>query len=838
LVEHLFTQLIRSFGIFFRTIRAFFTRKLVGLVARLRRLFNFSRNATKVAMASLQGAASLAQKPTKREDYIETSRLFISKSLLFGLAVGGIALALAVYYVIWPFILSHFLTARFFVEDKRLNTWSGQVIVYSDKGKTVPLREGKLTDGSLEGEGREYDEGGLLCYEGSFRSGLRDGTGTAYVDGVLVYEGDFEGGRRSGQGRLYEAGALSYEGEFQEDVPSGTGTAYYPNGQPSYRGEFADGVFEGQGTAYGRQGSRVYEGGFSQGKYDGQGSLYLSRNQWIEATFAEGEPAGTVQWMKKGVLYYEGEWSDGSAEGFGRIYSQSGKVLYEGQMTGGTINEQWLLELSLDEFRAALGEGKLQQEADSGGFTITSLSLGLSAQCRFRREEAEAAVNAVSLFQPQSEGAGWVELLPSQLPGGGIQSGELDFEAIQGVPLPGGAYRSQQTVSADGNYRWLLLLDRSGTPMLYQCVRSGGEESPALPGNPDEDSPEPSEDPGESRMDDLLASLNMMGDTSAAADSGAASNPYFGSGEVSDALAACKDGEAGTRLMDAMLLYWENAERRTAAEANLARTRQLLEETAALGGDTAALKEKCTALERVLEDCAGAMGKAALTAQDAAGVDLTQFNAADAAVMFDPVQMDVENLALMTAAYVQGKGGTVDSGALALELKTALVDLTTAYNDVQQALQSYEDAGTASKDAAMAYAMETGSKEAWFDALSSKEDARAALVAAISGFSRQANDLNGESGGWISRNSGWYSEEFTALFQKDMADAENETETSKPLEDRLEEILQGMKDKEEEDKKKEDEEPDQEKEPEQDKEQEQEPEPEQDEPEPDKEEGM
>ena len=54
--EHVFTQLIRSFGIFFRTIRAFFTRRLVGLTARVRRLFNFSRNATKIAASSLQGA--------------------------------------------------------------------------------------------------------------------------------------------------------------------------------------------------------------------------------------------------------------------------------------------------------------------------------------------------------------------------------------------------------------------------------------------------------------------------------------------------------------------------------------------------------------------------------------------------------------------------------------------------------------------------------------------------------------------------------------------------------------------------------------------------------------
>ena len=185
------------------------------------------------------------------------------------------------------------------------------------------------------------------------------------------------------------------------------------------------------------------------------------------------------------------------------------------------------------------------------------------------------------------------------------------------------------------------------------------------------------------------------------------------------------------------------------------------------------------------------MGKASLTAQEAAGADPAAFDVADAAVMFDPSQLDVEDLALMTAAYVQGRGETVDTSAMALHLKTALVDLTTAYKGVQTALQDYEDAGTASRQAATAYAMETGSKTAWFSALSAKEDARAALVSAIAGFSRQANSLNGDSGGWIARNCGWFAGEFTQLFQQDSQDETREEETPKPLEDRLEEIIQG-----------------------------------------------
>ena len=154
MLSHLLTQLLRSFGIFFRTIRAFFTRRLVGLWARLKRLTNFSRQATKVAADSLQSAAAIAKKPTSRGDYVETGRLFISKKFLLTLAVGVIVLALLAYFVAWPFLLSHFFTAHFYVGDNRIENWTGRVVVYTDAEKTLPLYEGRLENGLLQGQGR------------------------------------------------------------------------------------------------------------------------------------------------------------------------------------------------------------------------------------------------------------------------------------------------------------------------------------------------------------------------------------------------------------------------------------------------------------------------------------------------------------------------------------------------------------------------------------------------------------------------------------------------------------------------------------------------------------
>lgn len=113
MLNYLFSQLTRSLGVFFRTIRAFFSRKLVSITARLRRLTSFSRNAMKVATGSLQAAATAMKKPTKRDDYVETERLFISKAFLIKLLLVLAALGLIFYFLVWPFILSHFMTVKF-----------------------------------------------------------------------------------------------------------------------------------------------------------------------------------------------------------------------------------------------------------------------------------------------------------------------------------------------------------------------------------------------------------------------------------------------------------------------------------------------------------------------------------------------------------------------------------------------------------------------------------------------------------------------------------------------------------------------------------------------------
>lgn len=391
MLSYLLRQLIRSFGIFFRTIRAFFTRKLAGAGAYIRRVTNFSRQATKVANASFQGAAAAMKKPTKREDYIETERLFVSKSFLVMLAVGLLLLILAGYFILWPLLLSRFFTAHFYQEDKRVEDWSGKVVVYYDEEKEIPRYSGRLKEGVLQGRGSQYDEAGLLIYEGDFADGVRSGTGTLYDAGVLTYEGDFAYGLRHGNGTDYSAtGDVAYRGAFVEDVREGMGTAYYPDGERAYEGAFAAGLYDGTGTQYGEDGQIRYKGSFAEGLYNGSGTLYLPDGDQIQAEFVDGHTDGTIRWYQEGKLWYDGSADDLTPDGFGTIYAENGKVIYAGEMDRGTLDGAWLLGLTAEDLRAAFGEAALEESDGARGFRVRNGELGLTALCSYQTEEEEA----------------------------------------------------------------------------------------------------------------------------------------------------------------------------------------------------------------------------------------------------------------------------------------------------------------------------------------------------------------------------------------------------------------------------------------------------------------
>lgn len=346
MIARLFQQLINSVGVVWRTLRAFFARQFMGISARFRRITSFSRQAAKLVPKAMSSVALAGKKPTKREDFVETKRLFVSKSFIVLLLVGLVAFGLLVYFVIWPWLVSLFFTARLYQSESKVADYNGKVIVCYDETKKDPMLEGRMEKGLIQGQGKTYDEQGRVTYAGMFVDSLFQGKGSAYEEGVLVYEGDFAYGVYEGKGKLYQDGMLAYEGAFAEGLPNGTGTQYQ-DGATIYQGAFVDGVYEGQGTAFYTDGVPQYKGGFSQGLYEGEGTLYHPNGALkFRGGFTEGKYSGDgTLFYDDGQLQFKGSFTDGQYDGDGKLYLNDGTLLYEGGFLLGVYSGEGKLQL-------------------------------------------------------------------------------------------------------------------------------------------------------------------------------------------------------------------------------------------------------------------------------------------------------------------------------------------------------------------------------------------------------------------------------------------------------------------------------------------------------------
>ena len=570
MIARFFQQILNSFGVVFRTFRAFFTRQVMGIQARVRRVTSFSRQAAKLVPKAMSSVAIAGKKPTKREDFVETKRLFVAKSLLVLLAVGAIALGLLIYFVIWPWLVRMFFTARLYQGDEAVATYSGKVIVCYDEEKEMTWLQGRMEEGAIEGQGQEYDEAGRILYEGNFAQGLYDGRGKLYSEGVLVYEGEFAAGLYDGSGTLYEngqviytgqfseglregtgteyaEGEISYKGDFSADVYEGEGTAYYPNGQVQYRGSYVAGLYSGEGTLYyedgtlqyrgaflegaydqegqlyNADGSLLYEGGFLQGLYSGEGVLNLTPEMQITGTFEAGAPVGSVTITLSGKLYYQGQVQDYMPHGEGTLYASTGEAIYTGVFSGGVPDLGSLLGQTGDFVRAAFAEAELiETQGERNGFSINNQALGVTLFCTYKTETDDPTVYYVYAYEQDAdsfaESMAWHNAEEFEADATEpYEKQERDESAVftGGVPYPNGDYHRTAYYFEDyvfvgwsqiGQEEWIMV-----EWIANQDLPSGDSSSSS------------SESGGASRLDTLLNRLGLSeeGTSSGSADSAA-----------------------------------------------------------------------------------------------------------------------------------------------------------------------------------------------------------------------------------------------------------------------------------------------------------------------------
>lgn len=809
----------------------------MGFTSYIRRITNFSRQATKVASKSVQGAAAAVKKPTKREDYIETSRLFISKSFLILAAVGLVLLGLVIYFIVWPFILSHFLTARFYQEDKRVPDWTGKVIVYYDEAKKIPMYSGTLREGLLQGPGKAYDEDGLLTYDGDYVNGLRSGNGTAYDGGVVVYEGQFQNDRYEGSGGLYEDGALVYRGAFTSGVPNGMGTAYrdgvkcyegsfvdgryqgegvayyadgtpcykgsfsaglydgdgvayYENGSLRYRGAFFEGSYDGEGIAYDETGRMYYRGSFAAGAYDGDGTVYLENGDSIRSRFSAGTGDGAIQWYKNGKLWYDGSAEDLLPDGFGTVYAPNGKVIYAGEMDRGTLDGEWLLSLTAGELREAFGEASVTEpdRESGGGFLITNNDLCLTVLCTFQRDGEDARAYRV-WFTPEA-GTDAAALLPWTDRRAAENWAVTDREsAPEFTRTRGSAYLPEGDVGGDWYHSLyayeshnLALVSREEESAPFQIIW-------AKPGGLDVTVTDMTEEmvaEVQERLDGLLDALESIG---ASGGSGASESAAPGGGAADrsdmirllDLMPAAQDA---CELIDALTDYFTYGQAAEAMEASRTLIEQTLEDQQRLlqqGQLTQSAvdgaQDRADALSRQAAQYRIMREQARLVAENLTGRKLDGYDLSGVLLVFDPTELDVSGLCGRALAYAGGIAAgryEVDAGKLEVDVKRLVLDMSMAYENIRAGQKSLAQSRADLETAAQSYATGTIGKSELYDAQCAVNENVSALFQTMGAYTKLVNRLNDLSGGWVAENYDWLAEPFGALYDMALRQAEAE----------------------------------------------------------------
>ena len=141
-------------------------------------------------------------------------------------------------------------------EYKDDKIWSG-VGYYILGNYEFEIKNGK-------GKIKEYNNDGILEYDGEYLNGERNGQGKEYnIDGVLIYEGEYIKNKYNGKGKLYDDfHDIYYMGEFKNGKKQGNGKEY-KNNELIFSGMFLKGK-----RIYGKEyynGKLIYKGGYTKG---------------------------------------------------------------------------------------------------------------------------------------------------------------------------------------------------------------------------------------------------------------------------------------------------------------------------------------------------------------------------------------------------------------------------------------------------------------------------------------------------------------------------------------------------------------------------------------------
>ena len=461
-------------------------------------------------------------------------------------------------------------------------------------------------------------------------------------------------------------------------------------------------------------------------------------------------------------------------DGYGTLYAESGDVIYAGEFSRGTLDGAWLLGLTAGELREAFGEAELT-ETDRGDSFLVNQELGLTALCSYQQGESESQV--YRLWLAPEEDSPHRELIPwESLSEADLWAAQDQEETPQVTRAQGAAYQADGTVG--GNWFQSQYRYESCAMVLLSQEEDGAPEEISWSRDmtlPDGTVVDESVSQAQERLDSLLAALEAAG---SGASGGSGSSDSSGLGDVERLVGLMLTVDDGQELVDALTDYYMYREMTAALEGsqpmleqNLASAQTQLQRGTGTQEAVDSAQAQLDELDRQLAQYQTGQEQARLTIQELCKLDPEDYDLQKVLITFDPVELDASALVTAAVEYAQAAAAgqyEVDTAALERQVKSAVLDLSMAYESIRSARESVTQAASEVETQTQAYATGSGTKEALYSAQCAQNEAAADLCQAIGTFTKQANQLNTLSGGWIAETYDWMPDTFGTLFQSEI----------------------------------------------------------------------
>lgn len=165
-----------------------------------------------------------------------------------------------------------------------------------------------------------------------------------HATGEFKGKGVYIAGNRTGDWEFfYASGKLEQKGKYdKKGRPQGTWKWFYESGQVWRQELYVNGKREGELTDYDPQGKVILSGSFSDNKMEGYW-VYETPDYREQGNYVNDERDSVWKsfYMPSKMKRYEGNFTNGEANGVHTMYYENGRKMYSGNYVGGMKDGDW-----------------------------------------------------------------------------------------------------------------------------------------------------------------------------------------------------------------------------------------------------------------------------------------------------------------------------------------------------------------------------------------------------------------------------------------------------------------------------------------------------------------